>query len=138
MRTRLMSPNTGIALSVITLVTGLGLLILVAAYVPEFDSFIPMNQPGNTALSMLLVMGTFGAWIWALLAGVRGSRLGLIVAVIFNLLLSLGWSLQVVLVLCPTPCSIVWPIEDGIAWSNLIIGVVASIVLGLQLRKLPK
>lgn len=136
MRTRLMSPNTGIALSIIALVTALGLVILVATYVPEFTSFVPEKKPGTTALSMLLVMGSFGAWIGALLAAVRDSRLGQIVAIIFNLLLSLGWSLRVITVLCPTPCPIVYPVAD--VWSKLITGSAASIILGFRLLKLPK
>lgn len=138
MRAWLMSLNGAITLSFIAYVTGLALLLLVATYDADFKNFIgERDQPGRVGLMMLLFMGIYGGWVWALLAAVGGSRVGLIVALILGLLIALGWSLQVILFFCPTPCPTGWPVGDIIVWSNLIFALLASAALGLQLRKLP-
>ncbi len=132
MSTRFMSLNGAIALSVIAFLTGLARLLLDARFVPEFADFMG-DQPGQVALVMLVFIVFFGGWVWTLLAAVRGSRGGLVGALVFSLLLALGWGLSTVLVLCPTPCPTLSPLGDIIIWANLISGLVASIALGLQL-----
>jgi len=134
MRTWLVSLNAAIALSVIAFVTGLARLMLDARFVSEFADFMG-NQPGQVALVMLGYIAFFGGWVWALLAAVRGSRGGLIGALICSLLLAVGEGLTTVLVFCPTPCPTVSPLGDIIIWANLIFGLAAAFALGLQLRQ---
>ena len=125
-----------IALSVIALLSGLARLLLDARFVPEFADFMG-DQPGQVALVMLVFIAFFGGWVWTLLTAIRGSRGGLIGAVVFSLLLALGWGLSTVLVFCPTPCATIAPLSDIIIWANLISGLVAAGALGLQLVKAP-
>ena len=134
MRTWILSLNGAITLSVIAFLTGLARLMLDMRFVSEFADFMG-NQPGQVALVMLIFMAFFGGWVWALLAAVRGSRGGLIGALVCSLLLALGEGLTTVLVFCPTPCRTVSPLGDIIIWANLISGLAAAAALGLQLRQ---
>ena len=134
MRTWFMSRNGAIALSFVAYVTGLARLMLDARFVSEFADFMG-DQPRQVALVMLVFIVFFGGWVWALLAAVRGSRSGLIGALVCSLLLALGDGLAAVIVFCPTPCPTVPPLSDIIIWANLISGLVAAAALGLQLAK---
>lgn len=134
MKTWFMSLNGAIALSVIAFLTGLARLMLDVRFVAEFANFMG-NQPGQVALVMLVFIIFFGGWLWALLALVRGSRGGLIGALVCSLLLAFGDGLTTVLVFCPTPCPTISPLGDIIIWANLISGLVAAVALGLQFRQ---
>jgi len=133
MRSWFMSRNGAITLSVIAFLTGLARLMLDARFVSEFADFMG-DQPGQVALVMLVFIAFYGGWIWALLVAVRGGRGGLIGALVFSLLLALGWGVTTVLVFCPTPCPTVSPLGDIIIWANLISGLAAAVALGRQLR----
>jgi hypothetical protein len=134
MKTGLLSLNAAIALSVIAFLTGLARLMLDVRFVSEFADMMG-NQPGQVALVMLGFIAFFGGWVWALLAAARGSRSGLIGALVCSLLLALGDGLTTILFFCPTPCPTVSPLGDIIIWANLISGLVATVALGLQLRQ---
>ncbi len=123
--------NVAITLSVVALLTVLARITYLDAL---FVSELSEDQPWPIALSMLGYMAFVGVWIWALLAAGRGSRAGLIVALVFSLLVAFGGGLLTLLVFCPQGCA-AWPVGNIIVWAALIFGLAASAALGLQLRQ---
>ncbi len=137
MKSWFMSLNGAITLSVIALLAVMArLTFLDALFVSEFRSGFSESQPWPVALSMLVYMIFFGGWIWMLLVATRGSRTGIIVALIFNLLLAFGGGLLTLLVFCPAGCA-AWPVGNIIVWVALIVGLAASIALGQQIFVAP-
>ncbi len=134
MKTWFTSLNGAVMLSVLTLLTLLGFTFLFAMFVLPDEMGVGQDQPATVALYMLWTMALFGGWVWALLAAVRGSRGGVIVALIFSLLAALlsGFSL---LVFCAGKGCAAWPVGNIIVWAQLIVGLAASAALGLQLRQ---
>lgn len=133
MKNWFMSLNGAITLSVISLLAILArITFLDALFVSEFRRGFSADQPGPIALNMLGYMVFFGGWIWALLAATRGSRAGMIVALIFSLLLAFGGGLLTLLVFCGSAGCAVWPVGNIIVWVALIVGLAASIALGRQ------
>ena len=134
MKTWFLSVNSAIALSVIALLAVLARLIyLDALFVSEFRNGLSEDQPGLIVRAMLGFMVFFGGWIWALLAAMRRSRAGIIVALIYSLLVAFAFGLLTLIVLCPAGCA-AWPAGNLIVWVALIAGLAASIALGFQLR----
>lgn len=133
--TPFLSLNGAIALSIIALVSAVGRTIFLdALFVTEFRNQVPENQPVTIALYMLGYMLFVGGWVWALLAASRGSRAGLIVALIFSLLVGVGGGLLTILFFCPVGCS-AQPVGDSIVRINLVSGLVAAAALGRQFIK---
>lgn len=133
MKTWFTSLNGAVTLSVLALLTLLGYTSLFAMFVLPDEMGVSQDQPATVALFILWAMAPFGGWVWALLAAVRGGRIGLIVTLIFSLLSALmgGFSL---LVYCAAPKGCVaWPVGDITVWVELITGLAASVALGLQL-----
>jgi hypothetical protein len=128
------SLDIAIILSGIAFITGVTRLILEVRFVPEIVSAMPEDQPGQTAVLVFVFVLFFGGWLWSLVATVRSRRAGLIALLIFNLLLSLPWGLGTVVVFCPTPCDVAWPLTDVVAWSNVIAGLIAAVAIGFYLR----
>jgi hypothetical protein len=119
-------------LSSIAFLAGLAQLMLFVRFLPlEYAGFLPVDQPGQVALGMLPLLAVYGGWLWALLAAARGSRWGLIGALIYSLVMALA-GLGNVLVFCGGPCA-ASPVGDIIQWANLISGMVCSAAIGLQL-----
>lgn len=135
MKTWFTSLNVAITLSVVALLTILArITYLDALFVSEFRKGLSEDQPWPIALSMLGYMAFVGGWIWALLAAGRGSRAGLIVALVFSLLVAFGGGLLTLLVFCPQGCA-AWPVGNIIVWAALIFGLAASAALGSQLMQ---
>jgi hypothetical protein len=139
MNTWFTSPRGALTLSAIAFVGGLAQLILIVGFVSQFARFVREDQPGQVALVILFFLGFYGGWVWALMAAARGSRGGLIGALIFSLVLALLWSLPNIVVFCPAApfgsgCA-AWPVGDIIQWAGLVVGLAASAALGLQLRR---
>lgn len=135
MKSWLVSLNGAIALGIIALLTLLArLTFLDALYVPEFRVLLPANQPATLALTMIGYILLIGLWLWSLLAATRGSRAGLMVALLFSLLTALGGGLYTITTLCPNGCDAP-PVGDGIVWANLIAGLMASLALGFHLAR---
>ena len=128
-----LSLNGAVTLGIIAFLTLMArLTFLDALYVPEFGVMLPENQPVTIALTMGVYMVLVGSWVWSLLAVARGSRVGLIVSLLFSLLTAFGGGLYTLTALCPNGCAAP-PVGNGIVWSNLISGAAASLALGLQL-----
>jgi hypothetical protein len=138
MKVSFLSLNVTILLSGIAFLTGVARLILEVRFVTEIVSAMPENKPGQVALVMLPIVMFFGGWLWALLAASRNNRAGLIAVLIFNLLLTFAWGLATAVAFCPTPCATVAPLTDIITWSNVIIGLIAAIAVGLYLLAKPQ
>jgi hypothetical protein len=139
MKTWFISLNVAMILSVIAFVTNLQMLVLVATYDPAFEDFLGHpDQTGRVGLGTLWLLVFYGGWIWALIASARGSRGGKIGVIFFNLLIILIWTLQIILFWCPTPCPMFWPVADIIVWTNLLSGLAAGVVFGLQLWSKPQ
>ena len=133
MKNWFMSLNGAITLSLVALLAVLArFTFLDALFVSEFRNGFSADQPWPIALSMLGCMGFVGGWIWALLAATRGSRGGLIVALIYSLLMAFGFGLLTLLAFCPEGCA-AWPVGNIIVWVALIAGLAASVALGRQL-----
>jgi hypothetical protein len=134
----LMSLNMVILLAGIAFLTGIARLILEVRFVPEIVNAMPENQPGQSALVILVFVLFFSSWLWALLAAARNSGRGLMAVIVFNLLLALPWGLGTVVSFCPTPCPVAWPLNDIVTWSNVIVGLVAALAVGFYLRSKPR
>jgi uncharacterized YccA/Bax inhibitor family protein len=104
-----------------------------ALFVMPEEMGVSQDQPGTVALIMVWTMVLFGGWIWALLAAVRGRRGGVIAALIFSLLSGLLGGVSLI-AFCVPSCAAP-PVGNIIVWAELITGLVASIALGVQLRR---
>lgn len=129
------SRKIGITLGIVTLLTLLArVTFLDALYVPEFRTLLPENQPTTLAVVMVVFMVFVGGWVSALLAAARGSRGGLFAALLFSLFAALGGGLYTLTALCPDGCAAP-PVGNLIVWANLLCGLAASLVLGIQLTR---
>jgi pyruvate/2-oxoacid:ferredoxin oxidoreductase beta subunit len=83
----------------------------------------------------LLYTALFGAWTWALLRAMRGSRSALIAALIINLLFLLAIPVGTLVAYCPSPCRELWPVMELANWINVFFGLLATVAMALQLRQ---
>lgn len=126
------SLNGAVTLSVLAMLTLLARTVgLDAMFVLPDEMGVRQDQPAIVALIVLCTVALFGGWIWALLVAMRGSRRGLIAALVLSLLSGLLGGMTL-LVLCPDGCA-VRPLGNIIVWAEFIIGLAASLALGLQL-----
>ena len=131
MRNWFTSLKGAIAISTIALLTFLGRGFLDWRY--EY----PLQDPTGSfdtplALTYMLLAGV---WIWALLAASSGSRRGLAVNMVLALLLDVGLALATYFIFCPPREGCVgWPNAWPWNWANLIIGILAALAAGSQLR----
>ena len=129
------SLKAALVLSVIGFLTGIARLILDVRFVPEVVDMMPEDQPGQVAVVMLIFIVVFGVWLWVLLAAARESRRGLIALLLVNLILVFAWGFATAVAFCPTPCPVASPLTDIVTWSNVIVGLAASAVVGFTLAK---
>jgi hypothetical protein len=135
MKTWLVSLNGAVSLAILAFATLIArITFLDALYVPEFRMMLPENQPIGIAVMIVIFIIFIGVWVWSLLAASRGSRGGLMVVLLYSLFTALGGGLITLTAFCPVGCAAP-PIGDAIVWANLIVGLVASFVLGLQLTR---
>ena len=131
MKTWFTSRNGAIVLLLIALIVFLGRTFIDFQFVyADFASDL-----GMAALMTLINMALFGGWMWALLAAARGSRRGLIAALVLDLLLVFGLSVGTALLYCPSPCDTAWPLAEIFNWASLIFGLLAAVAVGFQLRQ---
>ena len=131
MKTWFTSLNGAIALSTIALLSLLARTFVDFQFV--FTEFA--SSPGQAALAVLIMTALFGSWFWGLLVAVRGSRRGLMVVLILTLLLPFGEGIATLISFCPSPCPTAWPLMEIANWSNVILGLVAALAVGLHLRQ---
>jgi hypothetical protein len=122
MKNLFISRNLSIWLSGAALLSFLGRTFIDYGYVfPEFGIDMPELFP--ITLGMLAF---YGGWLWALIASAGGSRAGFITVLLYNLLLLL-FGISTFTTLCPSPCETAWPLGETLMWSNIVIGVAASL-----------
>lgn len=126
MSKKIVTWNTGVALSIAGLLSMLGRTFLDYGYV--YQEFI--GGVGALGLVTLFNLAFFGAWIYALMAAGQGSRRAIIANFGFNLILVI-FGLSTATAFCPTPCETAWPVGEILIWSNLAIGIPAAIATGL-------
>ena len=128
------SLNGAIRFSIFAFLTMMArITFLDVMFVAEFRSMVPEDRPVSIALMMLWYMIFIGGWVWSLLSAARGTRTGVMVALIYSLFVALDGLLSL-LFFCSDRCA-AWPVGNLIVWLNLISGVVASLTLGIQLRQ---
>jgi hypothetical protein len=125
------SLDGAITLSVTALLTQLWRAFVDFQY--EYSSFL--DTIGALLLGTLLYTALFGAWTWALLRAMRGSRSALIAALIINLLFLLAIPVGTLVAYCPAPCRELWPVMELANWINVFFGLLATVALALQLRQ---
>jgi len=131
LRNWFLSLNGAITLSLIAFLTFLGRLFLDWRYESRH-----LGSAGSI-LETIYVLGFIafaGGWVWAMLAVIRGSRLGLIACLILALLLDVVFALGTYLYLCPPGCigfPNLWPWN----WAQLISGLLVAIAVMFQLRQ---
>ncbi len=84
----------------------------------------------------LFNLAFFGGWIWALVSGSHRSRRAMFALLAYDALLVL-FGLSTLVSFCPSPCQTAWPVGEIAIWSNLIIGVPAAVLVGLNLFRKP-
>lgn len=131
MKSWVTSWNGAVALSAIAFLSFLARTLLDAQYV--FHEFA--STPNVSAMAILIYTALFGAWLWGLLAAVRGSRPGMIVALAMTALLCVGTAIGTLISFCPSPCKTAAGWMETANWSNFILGLAAVIVMGLQFKK---
>ena len=94
----------------------------------EFNLSIIMIS-GTVLINMLL----FGGWIWSLLSAVMGSQRGWIAVFCFNLFFLLFVAVGTLVSYCPSPCRTGWPLGEIAIWASLVVGLLATISLGVQI-----
>ncbi|MFN2235785.1 MAG: hypothetical protein ACK2U1_16290 [Anaerolineales bacterium] len=129
MKNRFTSIRSAIAFTLISLLVYLGRAFIDFYYVfGEFGLGV-----GMVAGAIVIYVILFGGWILALLLAVQGSRPGLIAAFGFNLFFLLFIAVGTLVSYCPSPCSTGWPLGEIAIWLSFVVGVVASISLGIQI-----
>lgn len=132
MKNWLTSLNGAIALSAIALLTEVWRSFLDAMFVFPND----FGDESSLHLAALTYTFLFAAWTWSLISAARGSRRGLIAAFIINGLIWLMIPVSTLLFYCPVDCLAEAGWIFGLANTlNLLLGLLAAVALGLQLRR---
>lgn len=127
------SLNGAITLSVFALLTELWRAFF--DFQHEYSTYLKGQD--MILLGTLIYTLFFAGWAWGLLAAARGSRGGLIAALVINLLFLLVIPVGTMVAYCPSPCATLWPLFEIGNWINLIFGLLATVALALQLTRKP-
>jgi hypothetical protein len=113
----------------------LAMLLFIGRDFYDFRFESPKQDPrGDTMLlNVAVFLVLLAAWEWALAAARDGRRAALVTLIILSLLLNVVLSLLTFFVLCPPGCE-GWPTWQFWNWGQLIVGLLAAIVAGLNLR----
>jgi hypothetical protein len=130
----LMSRSGAIALSVLALLSNVWRGFLDAMFV------LPNDFGDESLLQLAAIIFTllFAAWAWALLAAWQGSQRGLIAAFAINGLVLLAVPIGWLLFYCPAQCRAGAGVFNLANSLNLLLGLLAALSLGLQVRRNPQ
>ncbi|GAB4529998.1 MAG: hypothetical protein Kow0063_07600 [Anaerolineae bacterium] len=120
-----------IALSVMALLTEVWRAFLDAMFVLPID----FGDAGMMQTFALIATLIFALWVWSLVAAARGSRFGLVAAFALNALIVLAVPVSWLLVYCPAECRAQAGIFNLANTLNLVLGLLAAVSLGWQLRR---
>lgn len=124
------SLNGAITLSVLALLSEAWRGFLDAMFVFPTD----IADEGLMNLAAVIFTLLFGGWAWSLVAASRGSRRGLIAAFVLNLLVLLAIPVSWLFFYCPAACRADAGVFNLANTLNLVLGVLAAVSLGWQLR----
>ena len=135
MKTWFTSLNGAITLSVIALLTEVWRTLVDS--LTEYPRFVPTLNAA--ALAALFFTVYLGGWAWTLVAAARGSRRGLIAALVLSVVIWLAIPVPTFPVYCPPgPC---WEKVGApfiiVNTLMVVVGLLAIIALALQLARKP-
>jgi len=92
----------------------------------------------TASLGLLTIfnLAFFAGWIWALVSASHRSRRAMFALLVYDALLVL-FGLTTFLSFCPSPCRTAWPVGELAIWSNLLVGIPATVVVALKLFSRP-
>jgi len=126
------SLNGAVTLSTVALLAFLGRTMLDWRY--EYPVFDPTGEMDTTMTLTFLAL--VWIWVWGLTAAVQGSRRGLIAMLVMVLLLDVVFALSTYFFLCPPWEGCVgWPNAWPWNWSQLVLGLLATVAIVGQLRQ---
>jgi hypothetical protein len=125
------SRNSAIAITALAILSEVWRGFLDAMFVFPVDFGDPLYMQGAAMIFTLL----FGGWTWSLVLAWQGSRRGLITAFILNLLVLIAIPVSWLFIYCPAACRATAGIFNLANSLNLILGLLAGVALGLQLRR---
>lgn len=117
--------------------TWLALLAFLGRTMVDWRYVYPDEVPDGAPMAATLVVtvAVIAGWIWSILAAGRGERRGTIGALAWVLFLAVGLAAVTTVSLCPTPCQTAWPLMEAANWVQFVVGVLAAVALGIQLRR---
>jgi hypothetical protein len=86
----------------------------------------------SLGLVTLFNLAFFAGWIWALVSASHGARRAMFVLLAYGAILVL-FGLATLISLCPSPCRTGWPVGEVTIWSNLLVGIPATVVVARHL-----
>jgi len=115
----------------------LALLAFLGRTMLDWRYVYPIEVPEGavTMMSLVVTVAFIAGWIWSILAAGRGARRGTVGALALVLFLGVGLGAATPVALCPSPCQTAWPLMEIANWAQLVLGVLAAIALGIQLRR---
>jgi hypothetical protein len=128
------SLNGAILLSILALLSNVWRGFLDAMFVLPVD----FGDEGTLQLAAVIFTLLFAGWAWALLTAWQGSRRGLMAAFAINALVLLAVPIGWLLFYCPATCRADAGIFNLANSLNLLLGLLAALALGLQLRRSPQ
>lgn len=126
MRTWMTSLQAAVLFSVIAMLSFLGYALLVYRYLIE--ELMP-GIPG-AVVQTLFVLLLVGVWIWSLFDAIRGSRRGLVVALVCTALPA-AFTLYDLIYYSPVPYG--WPLLQIFVWTTFILSLGAIVALVVRL-----
>jgi len=117
--------------------TWLALLAFLGRTMVDWRYVYPDEVPEGavTVMSLVVTVALIAGWIWSILAAGRGARWGTVGALALVLFLGVGLAASTTVALCPSPCQTAWPLMEIANWVQLVLGVLATVALGIQLRR---
>ncbi len=96
---------------------------------------VEFKDPLYLQMAALIFALLFGGWAWALALAWQGSRPALVATFVLNLLVMLVIPVSWLFFYCPASCQAEAGIFNLANTLNLVLGLLAFITLGLQLRR---
>jgi hypothetical protein len=125
------SRNGAVTITALTILSEAWRSFLDAMFILPVD----FNDPLYLHMAALLFALLFGGWIWALALAWQGSRRALVVTFVLNLVVLLGIPVSWLFFYCPAACRADAGIFNLANTLNLVLGLLAAVTLGRQLRR---
>lgn len=128
------SRNGAIVITALTILSEIWRGFLDAMFVFPVDFADPLYMQAAALIFALL----FGGWTWSLVLAWKGSRKALTSTFIINLVVLAAIPVSWLFFYCPAACRATAGIFNVANSLNLILGLIAGIALGLQLRQISR